>query len=64
VSRTIVPFADDSARFFALEIARPVFIVQLAELNALDRAIPGVRIGRDWIATRRNRRPLASEDLK
>ena len=63
--RTIVPFADDSARIFALEIADHLLIVRLAELNALDRvSIPGVRVGRGWIATCRNRRPLASEDLK
>ena len=64
VSRTIVPFADDPARIFPLEIAHYLSIVRLAELNALDRVIPGVRVGCGWIATCRNRRPLASGDLK
>ena len=62
MSRIIVPFADDPARI-ALEIAHRLLIVRLAELNALDGVIPGVRVGRGWIATCRNRRPLASEDL-
>ena len=64
MSRTIVPFADDPARIFALEIAHHFLIVRLAELNALDRVIPSVRVGSGWIATCRNRRPLASGDLK
>ena len=66
MSRTIVPFADDPARIFALEIAHHFLIVRLAELNALDcvSVIPSVRVGSGWIATCRNRRPLASGDLK